>query len=84
MIFFLGRKCGPDEYRCNNDRCIPRIAHNDCDGIDWCGDGSGCGLSSTDAVLIGSICAGVGCAILGVIIGICIGRYKKAKLRRVR
>ena len=82
---FLGRKCGEDEYRCNNDRCIPKIAYNDCNGTDWCGDGSGCGdLSSSDAVLIGSICAVVCCAILGILVGICLARYIKAKRTRVR
>ena len=80
LVDFL---CGSSEYECTGYKCIPRAAANhDCEGIDWCGDGTGCDSSATVGLIAG-ICGAVGCTILGLSIGLIIRCRIKAKLKQV-
>ena len=68
LLFSLDYGCEQGTYKCKNYKCIPTSAHN-CDGIDWCGDSSGC---EPNWGLIGGLIGGIGSAFLGLCIGGCL------------
>ena len=84
LFFFLVQSCQPSEYRCKNNRCIPKSAHN-CD-IDWCGDGSGCERKppDPDIALIAGLCGGIGVLFIGLFVGVIVAANRKPKEDRVR
>lgn len=77
------QRCQPSEYRCKNNRCIPKSAHN-CD-IDWCGDGSGCERKppDPDIALIAGLCGGIGVLFIGLFVGVIVAANRKPKEDRL-
>ena len=68
MDFYDGSsECTDGDYRCKNDRCFPKSAH-DCDGIDWCTDT--CNSGCEDVVLIVGLSLGISAFVLGLGMGI--------------
>ena len=81
FLFLSAFECQDSEYRCNNKRCITKSAENaDCDGIDWCQDNSGC---TVNWGLIGGLIGGIGSALLGLAIGLCLKCYYQGKTNQV-
>ena len=81
MIFFVlsAFRCQEGEYRCKNKRCFTKSAEN-CGGIDWCTDNSGCNVNWG---LVGGLIGGIGSALIGLGIGLCLSCYIKRKRNQV-